>query len=72
MALVITIIHIIVSLLLITLVMLQTEGSGLGGTLFGGGDVFHSKRGIERSLFILTIVIAVIFSLTSIGNVVFS
>ncbi len=72
MALVVTIIHIIVSLLLITLVMLQTEGSGLGGTLFGGGDVFHSKRGIERSLFILTIVIAVIFSLTSIGNVVFS
>lgn len=62
--------HIIVSLVFITLVMLQTEGSSLGGATFGGGEVFRSKRGPEKAVFIATIVVGVAFFLTSTGNVI--
>ena len=66
------IIHVLISISLIALVLIQTEGSGLGGSAFGGGEIYHSKRGIERGLFIITIVIAVLFSLSSVANVVFA
>jgi len=72
MALAIQIIQVVLSITLIALVMIQSEGSGLGGSLFGGGEVYHSKRGIERSLFVLTIAVAFLFTVSSIGNVVLS
>jgi len=72
MHIVIQAIQVVLSVTLITLVMIQSEGSGLGGSLFGGGEVYHSKRGIERSLFVLTVVVAVLFTVSSIGNVVLS
>lgn len=72
MTLAIQILQVLLSVTLITLIMIQSEGSGLGGSLFGGGEVYHSKRGIERTLFIFTIVVAVFFIFSSIGNVVLS
>ncbi|HMS00069.1 MAG TPA: preprotein translocase subunit SecG [Anaerolineales bacterium] len=53
---------IIISVLLITSVILQSKGAGLGG-LSGAdaGSVFTARRGIERTLFWVTIVLSVIF-----------
>lgn len=53
---------IITSITLIVSVVLQSKGAGLGG-LTGGdsGGVFSARRGIEKTLFRITIVIAVIF-----------
>lgn len=53
---------IIISVLLIISVILQSKGAGLGG-LSGAdsGSVFTARRGVERTLFRLTIVLSVIF-----------
>lgn len=63
-------IQITLSLLLIAAVLLQQTGSNVGGA-FGGGEnfaaSFHTRRGFERILFIGTVVIAIIFGLTSLA-----
>ncbi len=53
---------IIISVLLILSVILQSKGAGLGG-LSGSdtGSVFTARRGVERTLFRLTIALSVIF-----------
>jgi len=47
---------------LITAVLMQSRGSGLGAT-FGGGDTasFHTRRGVEQRLYQFTIVLSVLF-----------
>jgi len=56
--------HILVAIFFIGLVLMQSKGVGLG-TTFGGGDFYRTKRGIERVVFILTIALAILFSITS-------
>ncbi len=53
---------IIISVLLILSVILQSKGAGLGG-LSGAdaGSVFTARRGIERTLFYVTIGLSVVF-----------
>ncbi len=49
--------------ILITLILIQQSDAGLGAA-FGGGDAsgsFRKKRGLEKTLFRSTIVIAVLF-----------
>lgn len=51
------------SVLLIALILLQKTGAGVGGA-FGGGDFssgFHTRRGFEKTLFRLTIVVGTLF-----------
>jgi preprotein translocase subunit SecG len=58
--------QIVVAVALILVAMLQVRGGGLGG-IFGQADtVFRTKRGVERTLFQLTIVLVVIFIILSI------
>jgi len=53
---------IIISVLLIVSVILQSKGAGLGGlTGADAGSVFTARRGIEKTLFWITIVLSVIF-----------
>ena len=53
---------IIISVLLILSVILQSKGAGLGG-LSGAdtGSVYTARRGVERTLFRLTIILSIIF-----------
>ena len=61
------VIQILVSAGLALIILLQVKGGGLGGIFGGGSDtVFRTKRGLERRLFQLTIVLAVIFIIFSI------
>ena len=61
-------IQIVLSILLVLGILLQQSEAALGGA-FGGGDSFsssyHTKRGAEKTIFIATIVIAIIFVATS-------
>lgn len=58
--------QIVVAVALILVAMLQVRGGGLGG-IFGQADtVFRTKRGVEKTLFQLTIVLVVIFVILSI------
>jgi preprotein translocase subunit SecG len=61
---------IITSLALITSVILQNKGVGLGG-LTGGdsGGVFSARRGIEKTLFWATIVLSVLFFILTMAAV---
>lgn len=64
---------IIVSIALVVCVILQNKGVGLGG--FTGGDtggVFSARRGIERTLFLVTIGLAVLFLILTIATVIIS
>ena len=57
--------QIILSIALILVVLLQVRGGGLGG-IFGQADtVYRTKRGVEKTLFQLTIVLTVLFVIIS-------
>ncbi len=60
-------IHILAAIALISLILLQNSKGGLGSA-FGGGDIYRTRRGAEKIVFHLTIVVAILFLLTSIGN----
>lgn len=62
------VVSIIISILLIVLVLLQVKGSGLGDLLGGGSDggVTRTRRGLEKTLFQLTIGLGVAFLAISI------
>lgn len=53
--------QIILAVLLIGAILLQQSGSGLGMAFGGEGNVYRSRRGMEKILFIGTIVIAILF-----------
>jgi len=58
--------QIVISVALVLAILLQVKGGGMGG-IFGQADsVYRTRRGIERTLFQLTIVLAVIFIIISI------
>ena len=64
---------IIVSIALVVSVILQNKGVGLGG-LAGGdtGGVFTARRGIEKTLFYITIGLAVLFFILTLATVIIS
>ncbi len=53
--------QIVTSVLLIISILLQQRGSGLGSAFGGEGNVYRARRGVERILFIGTIVLSVLF-----------
>ena len=61
---------IITSVALIISVILQSKGAGLGGlTGADTGGVYTARRGIERTLFWVTIVLSSIFFVLAIATV---
>ena len=50
-----------VSMLLIVAILLQQKGGGLGSAFGGDGAVYRSRRGLEKALFVITIVLAALF-----------
>lgn len=62
--------QIFVALLLSGAILLQAKGTGLGTTFGGGGEFYRSKRGIEKALFLMTIILAILFLLLSLVGVV--
>ena len=60
----------IASMALMTLLILvQTRGASLGAGLGGGGEVNTTRRGTDKTIFQLTIVCALVFSLSLILSV---
>jgi len=58
--------QILVAIALIVVVTLQVKGGGLGG-IFGQPDsVYRTRRGVEKTLFQMTIALAVLFTILSI------
>ena len=55
------IVLIILSVLMIAVVLLQGRGSGIGMAFGGDSNIYRTKRGMERILFVGTIVLGVLF-----------
>lgn len=58
---------VVVSVIVVGLILLQDRTSGTGG-VFGGGEaggVYQRRRGLEKNLFIATIVFAAAFAILS-------
>jgi preprotein translocase subunit SecG len=64
---IIAIIQIILSIAIIVLILLQERSSGMSGLLGGdGGGFYQARRGMEKMVFYLTIVLAIVFVLLAI------
>ncbi len=53
--------QIVLSIALILAVLFQVRGGGLGGIFGQPSTVFRTKRGVEKTLFQLTIALVVLF-----------
>jgi preprotein translocase subunit SecG len=61
-----SIIQIILAISIIILIITQGKGEGLGSVFGGSSEFYHSKRGLDKILFNLTIILVALFLLTSI------
>ncbi|MFP3853452.1 MAG: preprotein translocase subunit SecG [Anaerolineales bacterium] len=65
---------VILSVALITVILLQSRGAGLGGLGggdFGSGGGYHVRRGLERMLFYVTIGLSAVFFIMAVITVIF-
>jgi len=68
--LIISITLIVLSVLLTATILLQQRGSGLGAAFGGEGNIFRTKRGLEKGLFYVTIALGVLFIGVAILNII--
>ena len=62
--------QILISLTLIIVLVLQAKGSGFGSALGGQtSSVFRTRRGVEKTLFNLTVVLVIVFLTISLFSV---
>ncbi len=60
--------NVIVSVIITILILIQGRGGGLGGAWGGGGETFHTRRGIDKITLRLTVVLIVLFFVLSAFN----
>lgn len=69
MKLALQILQIVISVLLMTAILLQQKGTGLGAAFGGSSNVYSTKRGVDKLLFRSTIILGVLFVATAIANI---
>ena len=62
--------QILISLLLILVILLQTRGTGLASSYSPDSSIFRTRRGVERTLFQLTIALSVVFVVLAVASVI--
>lgn len=62
--------EIIISIILIMVLLVQSRGAGFNGTFNSDSSVFRSRRGVEKTLFQVTIALAVVFVIISFLSVI--
>jgi preprotein translocase subunit SecG len=58
----------LIAILLVTVILIQARGAGLGEAWGGSSEFFTSRRGMEKIIFLATIVLAILFLLVAIIN----
>lgn len=61
------IIQIIICIGLIGTIAIQAKGSGLSGAFGGSGEMYRSRKGIEKGITYATVVLTVLFALVSVA-----
>lgn len=59
--------QVIVSFLLIAAILLQAQGGGLSPVFGGGGEMYRSKRNVEKLLVYMTVILATALACLSIA-----
>ena len=70
MILILNILQIIISILLVIMILLQQRGGGLSGVFGGEGGVYRTRRGLEKGVFISTIILAILFLATALLHII--
>lgn len=63
--------QVIIAIAVVAAILLQRNDAALGGVFGGSESVAHTKRGIERGLFIATVVLGALFIITAILSLLF-
>jgi preprotein translocase subunit SecG len=66
------IVQILISVVLIGVLLLQARGSGFSATFNSDSSIYRTRRGVEKTLFNVTIGLAVVFIIVSIMSVALS
>ena len=72
MARILPIVQLIAAILLIVVILLQQKGAGLGAAFGGSSNIYSTKRGVDKILFQVTIVLSILFFGTALVGVLFS
>lgn len=62
------IVNVILSVVIVVLILVQGKGAGLGSAWGGGGEMFATRRGIEKSILWLTSISIAVFFVISLVN----
>ncbi|MEK7634138.1 MAG: preprotein translocase subunit SecG [Patescibacteria group bacterium] len=62
------ILNIVLSVLIIVFILVQGKGAGLGSAWGGGGEMFQTRRGMEKVILRLTTAFIIIFLVVSLIN----
>lgn len=65
---ILSIAQVVLAVLLVASILLQARGTGLGASFGGEGNVYRTKRGVEKRLFQATIILAILFFGVSLAN----
>ena len=60
--------NIVLSILVVIFILIQGRGAGLGSAWGGGGEMFQTRRGIEKVTLRLTVLFIILFFLVSVIN----
>lgn len=66
----ISVLQIVISVLLVVFILLQAQGTGLGSTWGGGGETYHTRKGVEKIVFISTIILICLFIMLSVASLI--
>jgi preprotein translocase subunit SecG len=61
---------IVSSLLLTLMILLQARGASLGAGFGGSGELFTERRGIDKTMHQITVILAVVFVLSIVLSVI--
>jgi protein translocase SecG subunit len=62
------IVQIVLAVLIVVAILLQAQGTGFGTTWQGGGETYHTRRGLEKVMFYFTILAVALFILVAIAG----
>lgn len=65
---VLLILNIVLSVFIVIFILIQGRGAGLGSAWGGGGEMFQTRRGMEKIILWLTSIFIVIFLIVSLIN----
>lgn len=69
---IINISQIVISIIMVLSILLQTRGAGLGSTFGGDSAVYSTRRGPEKFLYWLTVILALAFVGLAVADLILS